>query len=273
MRKIFFSTRKSLARIALLTLQGKSKDEIQKHMEGRCGTSPSLEHIFGTHFKHAKTKEDFRKVIDNFKTLSEQNKGKNNPWFGKHHSEEQKKEWKKTRKGKNTGEKNSMFGKHHTDAARDKIRQARIGSWSGENNPNYNGTSKTAETKFVKILGHKIRSGWEEDICMALQESGIDYEYEKEFDLDTKKFIVDIYLKDTERYVEIKGRVDEDDIEKMRLFKQKYPENKLIVITKRSTIQEARIPQDCYDEIYDIVTVTIPQICGKNEEADEEIPF
>jgi hypothetical protein len=56
MRKLFFSTRKSLARVALLKMQGKSRDEIQRHMERRYGISPSMEHIFGSHFKHAKTK-------------------------------------------------------------------------------------------------------------------------------------------------------------------------------------------------------------------------
>lgn len=40
--------------------------------------------------------------------------GKNNPFYGKHHSKEQRKLWSKQRKGKNSGSSNYFYGKHLT---------------------------------------------------------------------------------------------------------------------------------------------------------------
>ena len=54
-------------------------------------------------------------------------KGKKNPFYGKHHSENTKRKMSDARKG----ERNPRFGKHHREDAKQKIR--------GENNPRWNG--------------------------------------------------------------------------------------------------------------------------------------
>lgn len=48
-------------------------------------------------------------------------RGANNPFFGKHHTEEQKKKWSEDRKLSNLGEKNPFYGKHHTEETKKKL--------------------------------------------------------------------------------------------------------------------------------------------------------
>ena len=58
--------------------------------------------------------------------------GEKNPFFGKHHSEQQKQKWRENRKGKNTGKDNPMFGKHHSEQQKKKWSDERKGktSWN-----------------------------------------------------------------------------------------------------------------------------------------------
>lgn len=290
---VFSPTRESLSRIAVLLLRGKNQKEIHEYLSKR---NPSLsphhvKHIFYKYFKNAKTKEDFRQIINNFithgervtgsghprwqKPLLKESKekisrkkkgkmtGKENPFFGQHHTDKTKEKIRESL-GDMAGENNPFFGKHHTDKTREKLARLRNGTWDGEGNPNFGGSRRTTEVRYVPDLGHKVRSGWEEKICRILKEFGVKYEYEKEINLGTKIFVVDLYLPETGRFIEIKGYVDEIHIEKMKLFKQLYPNEKLIIVTRRKTILEGKIPKECYDEIYDIVTVSVPELCGIN---------
>lgn len=49
--------------------------------------------------------------------------GEDNPFYGKHHTEEAKKKMSEAATGLYTGEKNPMYGKHHTEETRDKMSQ------------------------------------------------------------------------------------------------------------------------------------------------------
>lgn len=60
--------------------------------------------------------------------ISEALKGENNPNYGKKMSDEQKRKLSDAHKGKHTGKDNSFYGKHHTKEIKEKIRQARIGN-------------------------------------------------------------------------------------------------------------------------------------------------
>ena len=86
----------------------------------------------------------------------------NNPMFGYHWSEEQRKHQSEVMKGRTvsdefrekcrircTGSGNPMYGKHHTDEAKKKISDAVIqsGRCAGENNPMYNLKNMTEEQK------------------------------------------------------------------------------------------------------------------------------
>lgn len=59
--------------------------------------------------------------------------GKNNPNFGRHHTEEEKKRISE----KNKGKVPYMKGKHHTENSKKKISESKKGKCSGKNNPNY----------------------------------------------------------------------------------------------------------------------------------------
>lgn len=65
--------------------------------------------------------------------------GKNNPLFGKHHSDKTREKMRKARLGKYNGKNNSMFGKHHTEefclAQSERMKERML----GEGNPNWQG--------------------------------------------------------------------------------------------------------------------------------------
>lgn len=51
--------------------------------------------------------------------------GSNNPFYGKHHSEESRHKMSKTRKNKSIGSDNSFYGKHHSEESKQKMRKAK----------------------------------------------------------------------------------------------------------------------------------------------------
>lgn len=84
------------------------------------------------------------------KYKSEDMKGENNGFYGKHHSEETKKHWSELRKGTICGKDNPMFGKTHSNEAKQKLREVNLGS----NNPFY-GKHHTEEAKRILSEKHK----------------------------------------------------------------------------------------------------------------------
>lgn len=53
--------------------------------------------------------------------LSEANKGENNPFYGRHHTEDSKSKISKAKKGKLCGEENPFHGKHHSEKSKRKM--------------------------------------------------------------------------------------------------------------------------------------------------------
>lgn len=95
--------------------------------------------------------------------------GENNPMFGYHWSEEQRKHQSEVMKGRpvsdefrekcriqNTGSGNPMYGKHHTEEARKKMSESvkQSGRCAGENNPMYG----------LKCLSEEQRVEWRKKI-------------------------------------------------------------------------------------------------------------
>lgn len=96
----------------------------------------------------SKQYEKVRLEYSNYK--SDDMKGENNSFYGKHHSDEKRKFWSETRKGKGLGEDNPMFGKTHSDEAKQKLREANLGS----NNHMY-GKRHSEEVKRLMSEKHK----------------------------------------------------------------------------------------------------------------------
>lgn len=69
--------------------------------------------------------------------------GKNNSFYGKHHSNESKVKMSKSKEGIHNGSKNPMYGKHHTEETKHKQSEAVL----GQKNPNWKGGKKLSKAK------------------------------------------------------------------------------------------------------------------------------
>ena len=79
----------------------------------------------------------FKPSYETRKLQSENTKGENNPFYGKHHTDEAKQKMSEHAKGKYCGEDNPFYGKHHTDETKQKISESRKGKYCGEDSPNF----------------------------------------------------------------------------------------------------------------------------------------
>jgi hypothetical protein len=94
---------------------------------------------------------------------------------------------------------------------------------------------------FSKKLGYKVRSRWERYYLLALKRAGIRHSYEpKRFTLpDGNTYLPDIFLNDTNIYVEIKGWDQPKSKEKRILFRRMG--YRLILIKDKSNISANRL--------------------------------
>lgn len=129
-------------------------------------------------------------------------KGKLNPRYGQHHTDEAKREIGNA----NKGERHGMYGKHHTEEARKRIGEAQ----KGEKNSNYGqhppkGTGRGKGSYCLK--GHWVRSTWERAVTDFLFKNNVEYEYEsKRFLIGSKRsYRPDFYLPQYDLYIEVKG--------------------------------------------------------------------
>ncbi len=89
---------------------------------------------------------------------------------------------------------------------------------------------------FRKDLKHYVRSKFEANFCRILKHNKVIYVYEKDtFVLNNgTTYTPDLYFPKQRLYIELKGRLFEKDKEKIELFKEQYPNLKLIVIYQNS---------------------------------------
>jgi len=133
------------------------------------------------------------------------------------------------------GEKNGMFGKTHTEEAKKKI-------ISNRESIEYSITKGGIR----KDLNKYFRSSWEANYARYLNYKNIKWEYEsKTFFFNGYKrgpiaYIVDFYLPELDKYVEIKGRHSSKDRTKLKRLKKEYPEefSKLIWVLNSSKSKE-----------------------------------
>lgn len=81
-----------------------------------------------------------------------------------------------------------------------------------------------------KDLGISVRSGWEANVCRWLTHQGIEWEYEPiRFEFPIKKgmksYTPDLWLPETETWVEVKGHLPSTDKTKLKRFKKYHPED------------------------------------------------
>jgi DNA-directed RNA polymerase subunit RPC12/RpoP len=113
---------------------------------------------------------------------------------------------------------------------------------SGVGNPMYgrtqHGRTAYSAAGFRRDLGHYVRSSWEADFARVLRHLGVEYQYEpRRFALarpdgSPLTYAPDFYVPESRCFYEIKGWMDERSAEKVRLFREQYPDETLIVIDK-----------------------------------------
>lgn len=179
---------------------------------------------------------------------------------GKKRSPESIERIEAAKKGKHTGPDNPHYGIKASSETKQKMRNAIMEKWgdpdyrtrviagqkkvnrSGENNSMY-GKPATHSTGgwFELPDGHKIwlRSTYEMIVATTLINSGVAWSYEpKIFPLNGtgKTYCPDFYLPAYNIWWEVKGYWRPDAVEKVRLFLQQYPDEKLRIIYKEDVI-------------------------------------
>lgn len=119
------------------------------------------------------------------------------------------------------GALNPIYNVGHTKEARKKMSQAFAnGRKIGFNNHWGKGAYYDTPNQGRKWM----RSGWEVKVADYLTENNIDWFYEYEW-LEVGgdvRYLPDFYLPAENKYIEVKGRKKERDMEKLRLFMRKY---------------------------------------------------
>ena len=78
-------------------------------------------------------------------------KGKNNPMYGKHLSEETKRKIGEASKERNAGENHPFYSKHHTEEAKRKISDARKGKTPLNKGKRYKCINNGVENRFIPL--------------------------------------------------------------------------------------------------------------------------
>jgi hypothetical protein len=132
-------------------------------------------------------------------------KGKNNHMFGK------------------TGILCPSYGRRHSIKSKKKQSEIRI-EYFRTHPPTY------PKARFVKKLGHVVRSSWEEKIGLLLKSNHIKYDYEPDrIDLGDAVYIPDFKI-NPRLYIEVKGRLFKRNKRNLKKFHKMYPNKKLIGI-------------------------------------------
>jgi hypothetical protein len=130
-------------------------------------------------------------------------KGKNHPLYGM------------------IGEKSPNYGRKNTMKTKKNMSKIRI-EYYRHNNPSY------PKAYFVKKLGHKVRSAWEEEIGLLMKNNNIKYEYEPDrIDLGDAVYIPDFRL-NQKLYVEVKGWLQPRNKKNLLKMRKLYPDKKVI---------------------------------------------
>ncbi len=97
-------------------------------------------------------------------------------------------------------------------------------------------------TEYREELGHHVRSSWEYEVATALQDAGVEYEYEPMFELSDSAYYPDFLVDDT--VIEVKGVAELwGQTEKVEEFMQRYGDEYTFVV-----VGDGALP---HDEHYD----------------------
>ena len=89
--------------------------------------------------------------------------GSQNPFYGKHHTQELKDKYSQNRKGQFAGEKHPLFGKHPSDETREK--QSEKAKERFENPANHPMSRKVIRLSDLKIYDCMISAAEDNNVC------------------------------------------------------------------------------------------------------------
>lgn len=95
--------------------------------------------------------------------------------------------------------------------------------------------------------GHYLmRSKWEVAYAEWLDKQNIDWQYEPRwFNLGGTSYTPDFYLPAEDQYVEIKGRMTEENAKKLKLFAERYPHISLTVLQRAELTAIGLLDKHC----------------------------
>lgn len=91
-----------------------------------------------------------------------------------------------------------------------------------------------------------MRSKWEVAYAEWMDRQNIDWQYEPRwFNLGGTSYTPDFYLPAEDRYVEIKGRMTEENARKLKLFAERYPQIELTVLQRAELTAMGLLDKHC----------------------------
>ena len=232
----------------------KHREKISEGLKGRHPSEKTKKKISKSNIgKHHPSKEIRRK-------LSKSHKGKKNAFYGKHHIEAARKKMRENSwmKGRGwCGKDNPMYGKFLSEETKRKVGEKAKEMWRtkdmternkktseklrGKNN-HFWGKNGKKSLRYGKTPPHGkgayykgiwMRSSWEIKIAEWLDKQNWKWLYEpKRFELKNKTYCPDFYLPDLNVWWEIKGWFHKRHQETIKQFRELYPYEKLVVVTK-----------------------------------------
>jgi hypothetical protein len=131
----------------------------------------------------------------------------------------------------NINKDNPMFGKHHTEKTKKLMTINRIGKYRGRKSSRF---GKSSHGRWGNYKGIRMRSSWEIKYAKYLDKNKISWQYEsKTFDLGNTTYTPDFYLSKTNEYIEIKGFWRIDAKKKFKQFKKQYSKIKITVLREK----------------------------------------
>lgn len=102
-----------------------------------------------------------------------------------------------------------------------------------------NGSGKAG---YRSDLGHSVRSIWEANVCRILNYEGIVYLFEPQrFDLGEYRYVPDFYLPDMDLWLEVKGYVRKDTLEKVKYQIREFSKSHVLLLVDKKLYKQLEV--------------------------------
>lgn len=173
--------------------------------------------------------------------MSESHKGKPSPALGYRHTKFTLALMSAQRRGRKLSAKQrknlsiALTGRVFSSEHRRNLGKAHALRWQSATDEDYARIAKNGNRgKWTWYNETHFRSTYEARFAKALDKRGWAWVYEpKRFRLSTTSYLPDFFVPTMKCYVEIKGWLDPNSKEKIRLFREEHPELPVVVITEK----------------------------------------